>query len=73
MANLNNELLNDKKKLNLCDVDCLVSIRLSVGEIETETSGTSNNKSCEKNAIIDYFQCFCSRPFHVKRSRPCAL
>ena len=44
----------------------VVSVRLSVGEIEAETRGTSNNKSCEKNAIIDYFQCFRSRPFHYR-------
>ena len=61
------------KKLNLSNDDCVVSIRLSVGEIEAETSGTSNNKRCEKNAIIDYFQYFRSRPFHVKRSHPCSL
>ena len=55
------------EKINISNGDCLVSIRLSIGKIEAETRGTSNNKSCEKNAIIDYFKCFRSHPCHVKR------
>ena len=52
-ANLEIELLtsHDRKKLILSNGDCLVSIRLSVGEIEAETRGTSNNNSCEKTPL----------------------
>ena len=61
------------EKLTISNGGCLVSVRLSFGEIEAEMRRTSNNKSCEKNAIIDYFQCFRSRPFHVERPRPYVL
>ena len=67
-ANLKIELLTwpDRKKLNLSNGDFIVSIRSSVCDIEAEMRVTSNNKS-EKNAIIDYFPCFRSHPFHIKR------
>ena len=73
-ANLKIELLTwpDRKKLNLSNGDFIVSIRSSVGDIEAEMRVTSNSKS-EKNAIIDYFPCFCSHPFHVERPRLYAL
>ena len=73
-ANLKIELLtwHDRKNLNLSNGDFIISICSSVGDIEAEMRVTSNNKS-EKNAIIDYFPCFRSRPFHVERPRLYAL